>query len=357
MHNSTRLYIFISLLITIFILFLLFNVQILTSTIQNNIQLFLYKLFPAVFPFIFFTNILIETKIAYNLSYGLKKVVAKLFNIPIISCPAVIIGGLLGYPNAAKFTIAEYTDGIITTEDVTCLAIFTSNANPAYIISTIGITMYSNIYIGIILCISHLLSSLILGIATRYNHTNIIQQKSSNSYTYNIKNISFEIISRSIFLTLKTVGIIFTFMTLFSCMATLICTKLNLGINISAIVTGIFEITNGMNLISNSTFSLETKLLLSSFILSFGSFMIIYQIYAVIYTAHIPFFKFLKGKILHGILSSLITAVIISIFKDYIRASTVFSNISTFTYISHSNISYILAITCFLLYALFHKKR
>lgn len=331
--NKQKLtYIFLSVTFTFIIIYLLFSSSTLSTNLKLNVDLFLYKLLPSVFPYIFLTQVLIESGLIYHLSWGLSKFASKLFHIPEICCPAIIISLLMGYPNAAKCIVKLYENGKINSTHVQQLLGFTSLASPAFVISTLGMAFYTSITLGVILLVSHILSSLILGIFLGIKYKNIIQQTSNNSYILSKKTKGFEIISNSIFGTLKTLGIIFCFMAIFSNIATILCSTLNLNANTSSIIMALTEITSGLSALSSSTLDTYTKILITSFCLSFGSFMIIYQIYAVAYTCHIKFLVFLKHKLIQGILSAIITYVLIKLFKFELPTTPAFSNIQTATY-------------------------
>lgn len=348
-----------SFLITLFICFMLFNSSISFTSITNTVNIFLYNMLPAIFPFIFITNILIKSGASHNLTYGLSKFVSKLYNIPVICCPAIIMGFLLGYPNAATHLNHLYTENKINSKTILKMLSYTSNASPAFIIATIGIGFYNNIYIGIIFLVSHFLSALILGLLLRNTDTNIIQQNTIKSYTKYEKTSKdmFLVITESMICTLKTLGIIFCFTTIFAIISTFFCNILNLNGNLSTIVTAILELTHGMQQLASSSFSLDTKLILTSFFLSFGSFMIIYQIYAVVHSSKISLFKFIFYKILHGIISSIITYTLLCIVNLQLKVIPTFSNIQNVKYTKLPEIIYILAITIIFTYIFFRNKR
>lgn len=332
LNKQKTKYIFLSVITTVFVVFLLLNSTTLSTNLKLNVELFLYKLLPSVFPYIFLTQVLIESGLIYNLSWGLSKFASKLFHIPEVCCPAIIISFLMGYPNAAKYIATLYNNNQIESKQAEQLLGFTSLASPSFVISTLGIAFYTSSTLGIILLVSHILSSLILGILLGIKYKNIIQQTSNNLYILSKKTKGFEIISNSIFGTLKTLGLIFCFMAMFSSIATIVCNTLNLSKNVSCIIMALTEITSGLNALSSSTLDANAKILITSFVLSFGSFMIIYQIYAVSYTCKISLITFLKHKLIQGGLSTIITYVLIKLFKFELPLSPAFSNVQNTSY-------------------------
>lgn len=339
-HKSSKYNILFSFLITLLIIYILYNSSAIAATIKTNITLFLYNLIPAIFVPIFITNILIQSNAIYSISFGLSKLACKIFKIPAIACPVIFIAMFLGYPNSAKFLSTLYSKNLVTKNECTKILSFTSNANPAYIVSTVGIAFYQNVQIGIILLISHILSSLILGILLNIRDKNIIQQSIQKEYSKVQKNLGFNVIFNSIFSTLRTLALVFSFMTLFAIISSTICSKLNLTGIAQAMFTGLFEITNGLSLLSTCGIDFTLKMVLSSFILSFGSFMILYQIYAVSYNCGISFKKFAFNKVKHGVLSSIITYILVKALNICDTYTPVFSN----NYISSAKASSLLFI-------------
>lgn len=80
----------------------------------------------------------------------------------------------------------------------------------------------------------------------------------------------------------------------------------------TSIISGIIELTNGINklsLIGNS----NSHIVLASFLLGFGGISVLFQVYSVISKSDISIKPYLYGKILQAIISSLITLVILKI--------------------------------------------
>ena len=150
--------------ITIFclIIFLLLNSKLIIASVSNSTTLFISKLIPTLFPYLLITELLINSNAINNLAYGMDNIISKLFHIPKNSASTVIVGFLLGYPNAAKCILNQYKKQQIDTKVSTKLVSFTSNANMSFVIATIGIGMFQSVEIGIILLISHFISSIII---------------------------------------------------------------------------------------------------------------------------------------------------------------------------------------------------
>lgn len=349
-----------NMLIFALILFLLLNSKILITSINNSIDIFVYKLVPALFPYLLITEILMRSNKIYDLSYGISYALYKLFRIPNHATATVIIGFLLGYPNAAKCVLKMYNEGQIDKRLANKLISFTSNANPSYIIATIGIGVFKSFDIGVLLAISHYLSAIIIGVflTPSYNN-NIIQQTKVNSNSFAKIYSPFDLLSTSILGSLKTLAYIFAYTTIFSLIPTVIFNVLNLPSIIKATIIGLCEISNGINNIQLLSVSLNLKIVLTSFILSFSSLMILVQIFTFASKAQVCFKDLLKYKLWQGGLSSIITYILLNYI--YTPTHSVFASIDNVVdnlYTSHSTI-YItsLIIIILLSFGIFGKKR
>jgi len=301
-----------NLLIFTIVFYLLMHSKILVGSISESTNIFISKLIPALFPYLLITELLINSGKINNLSYGLSNIISKIFNIPKHTTASVIIGFLLGYPNSAKYILKMYNDKQIDGKLATKLVSFTSNANMSYIIATIGIGMFQSVEVGIILCVSHFLSAIIIGafFTPSYNNT-IIQQTNVNSNSFKKICSPFELLYTSIYGTVKTLAFIFSYTVIFSLVPTIIFSDLNLNQTIKTVMTGIFEISNGINAVPLLNISLSSKIVLTSFILSFSSLMILMQIFSFAFQAKVKFKDLVKYKLLQGVISCIITYIVI----------------------------------------------
>ena len=293
-------------------------------SIRNTIGIFLDSVMPSLFPFILFTNILILS----GISKSITKYFKKYGNLIYVS----IIGFFCGYPMGAKATYSLYSEGKITKKQATFLMSFANNCNPIFILSTIGICILDNIYIGLILLISHYLAAIIICIFN-FTHNDIIHENIENSNIFpkkedkNLHKSSFEILDMSIKSTFITLGNILAFIIIFNlCFSIIeiILIKLNVSKDIIYSLSGFFEITNGTRLIYlNTNFNFPFTISLISFMLSFSGFSIIFQVYSCIYKAKIKLWYIVKNKLVQGIISSVITYFLMS-----------FNNIQNIQYIN-----------------------
>lgn len=272
---------------------------------------------PSLFPFILFTNILILCDIS--------KVINKIFKKNGNIIYAGIIGFLCGYPMGAKAAYTLYSQNKISKKTANFLMSFANNCNPIFIISTIGLCVLNNMYIGILLLISHYLAALIICIIN-FAHNDIIHENTENSNNFKENNDKilhksmFENIDLSIKSTFVTLGNILGFIIIFNLAFSILETmliRLNVSKNIIYTLSGLFEVTNGTKLFYlNTNFNFNLSMAIISFMLSFSGFSIIFQIYSCIYKIPIKLWHLIKYKLIQGILSGVITYILLNILTN-----------------------------------------
>ena len=142
------------ILFTISILFLLIFSKDNYNSVKNTVQIYIYSIIPSLFPFIFFTEFILNTDILNTVQNTTGKYIAKFFRVSKRSSPAILTGFLCGFPMGAKTVSYLYDTKQISVKESIKLLSYVNNCNPAFIISTIGIGIMYNIKFGIIFGIS-----------------------------------------------------------------------------------------------------------------------------------------------------------------------------------------------------------
>lgn len=171
----------------IFILYLFFLVLFTKSNFnaaKKGITLWANNVVPSLFPFFVAVELLKHTNLIYFLSIKLDKYMKPIFNLPGVASFPFVMGLISGYPVGAKIVSDLYSNNLCTKKEAERMLAFTNNSGPLFIIGTVGCSFYSNTSIGILLLISHILSSIsvgiILGIASRIAPLNQFSNKFNN---------------------------------------------------------------------------------------------------------------------------------------------------------------------------------
>ena len=326
---SLKKYFFTTLTILFTICLILFSKTNLDAA-QDGLTLFVTSVLPSLFPFFIATELILKTNLICILGKYLNKFIKPLFNVSGVSIMAIILGIISGYPIGAKVVCDLKKEKRISKLEAERLIAFTSNSSPLFILGTVGISLFGSKKIGIILLVSHILSSISVGLIFRFWKKNIPEFSNYTlSYPYknqeenhliklsNLGEILGEAIKKSIFTILNIGGFIVLFSVIISILENsgiinIISNIFSLfGFNkqiINSLFFGIIELTNGINLISRYFYSLPTiSILITSFILGFGGISILLQIYSIIIKENISIKPYFYGKLLQGFISVFIT--------------------------------------------------
>lgn len=322
------------LLLFLFILFLIILLlcfsNIYVDSISSTLDIFLNSVFPALFPFMLFTEIILQTKIIDGLNNIFKPFLTKLFNISKYCITPVILGFLCGFPSGTKATNELIKEKKISRREAIILLSLTNNFNPAFIVSTIGVTLFHSMKIGIILFFTHYISAISLGIIISKIYPRDIIHENTKNLNRKFKNpaLSLRKVILSPFISL---GMVLSFMIIFNLIYDYflyIFNYLNLYIN-----PAIFEITRGSKEIIFLNLPLNNIIVLESFFLGFSGLCILFQIYTSLEDINVKFSLIVILKLFHGIISSIISIILLKLlnisFINTMFSITSFKNIDT----------------------------
>ncbi len=328
-------------------IFLLFTLGLLLFSksnlpaVKSGLTLWATSVVPSLFPFFVATELLMHTNIVTILGRILNKYMKPLFNVRGEGSFAFVMGLISGYPIGAKIATNFRKNNICTKEECERLLSFTNNSGPLFIIGTVGILMFKNSTIGLLLFTTHLLACITVGFLFRFWKKNIHNElRLSNSNNSNIKNnVSIsnlgEVLAESINSSISTLLLIGGFVVLFSSIISIckssgmlnlfeyIFTPLFNSINIDTsfikpLFTGFLEITNGINAISNiACKNLSYNIIFSAFLLGFGGISILLQVYSITSKSDLSIKPYIYGKLLQGIFASFYTYIFINVFPFF----------------------------------------
>lgn len=332
----------VSILFFIFtICLVLFSKQNIVAA-KNGLVLWANNVVPSLFPFFIATELLSHTNLVNYIGKLFNKIMKPLFNVSGIGAYALTLGIISGYPVGAKIVTNFREDNLCSKEEAERLITFTNNSGPLFILGTVGIGLFYDISIGILLLITHLLSALTVGIIFRFwKYKSVINDNCTTiSKSYYNKNISppkFSdlggIISDSITKATSTTLLIGGFVVLFSVIISILNTSKMFtllsdllapvfslfGVSkefLEPLFSGMVELTTGVNLISQvpSKF-LSINIVLCSFLLGFGGISIFLQVFSIISKSDISIKPYIIGKLLQGVIAAFYTYIALNNLK------------------------------------------
>lgn len=340
-------FIFISvrknLLTILFVLFLIGLVLFSKDNLEaakSGLTLWVVSVVPALLPFFIACELLSYTNIIDYLGKRLGTLMRPVFHVPGEGAFPLLMGIISGYPVGAKIVTNFRKNGICTKEEAERLLTFTNNSGPLFIIGTVGISLFGNTTIGLILFVTHFLSSLTVGFLFRFWKSQ--RQSSSSSFVSSVPN-SYQklpptfhnlgtILQNSIMNSIHTIVMIGGFVMLFSVIISIlkhtrILDLFSLSISplletlhlpssfANGLLTGIIELTNGVSAIANIPFkAISVNMIICAFLLGFGGISILLQVFSIISTSDISIKPYLIGKLLQGLFAAFYTYLLVTHF-------------------------------------------
>lgn len=345
-----------NLLTILFALFmiclLLFSKQNMTAA-KDALILWVNSVVPSLLPFFIATELLSYTNIASCIGKLFNPIMRPLFRVPGIGGYAFIMGIVSGYPIGAKIVTEFRQKGLCSKEEGERLLAFTNNSGPLFIIGTVGISLFGNVTIGLLLFLTHIMACITVGIMFRFwkkdsvsSHNNVsalLKQKHNPEL-----NKLGEILSNSISNGISNVVLIGGFILLFGLIisilnhsgmmdfiANFISPFLNLfGISSTfaePMISGIFELTNGVKLVSSiPNKAISINIIICAFLLGFSGISILLQIFSITSKSDLSIKAYILGKFLQGCFAAFYTYLLIHFFPVFnLDLVPIFSNSSS----------------------------
>lgn len=300
-------------------LFFIFPKTIIES-VTFSFSIWLDNLLPTIFPFLILGYFITNYGISNFFSEILKPLVQNLFHLSSSSGFIITLSILSGFPSNAKFIKDTLDNNEITIVDANHLLKFCFYPNPLFVIGTVGTIFLGNTSLGIIILISHILSSFIIAFIFRPRQKIETEAISFSNMFYEIKkkrksSITFASVLKQACLTsLDTMFLLLGIITVFLILTNLTSHFLSLPPIFDSLFRGSLEMTQGLKIISFLDNTLFIKTILSSIILSFGGICIHTQIFSILENNSFSYSKFLLFRMIHVIFSVIFTTILFFVF-------------------------------------------
>lgn len=295
--------------------------------------------FPSLLPFFIVSELLIGFGVVKFIGVLLEPLMRPIFRVPGVGGFVWAMGMASGNPAGAKLTARMRQEKQLTSIQAERLVSFTSSSNPLFIFGAVAVGFFDKPALGILLAAAHYLGNLCVGLTMRFYGKTDESLKSEKRrflpspvqafkelHSTRVKETRplGKMLGDAVISSIQTLLMIGGFIILFSVfnkiLAIIHVTQL-IGAIFSGVlalfhitadlsvplITGIFEITLGNQLVSETDAGLLDKVMIASFILAFGGLSIQAQVASILADTDIRFKPFFLARILQGIYSSFIT--------------------------------------------------
>lgn len=308
---------FLIIVTSIMLGLLIANPKLAINSVLDGIKLWFYNVMPSLFPFMIFSNILLQLNAAYILQLLFNKIMNKLFNISGSGILAIVMGYLSGYPLGSKLVCDLRKEDVISLNESYKLLAMCSTTGPAFIIGIVSIQMFDNLSIVPILLVSNYLGGFLNALLFRHFY-----KETLSLYSYKkSENKSFSVIlNSSIVESIQSILKIGGYMVFFNILIYYLdaTNVLDIFTNfftnylntfhlsdglIKGCFYGLFEITLGINVISKCSDPLIIKVAITAFIIAWSGLSIHMQTNSFLMETDIKYSRFLFGKTTQSVLS------------------------------------------------------
>ena len=274
----------------------------LLSCVNLSINIWKNNIFTSLFPFLIVSNILI--------SYGINDLISEIFK-PVMrlfrtnsKCASVFVLSILsGFPGSSIYCKRLLDSKEIDEDDASKVLTFSHFSNPLFILNNISLILNNNIAYMILFI--HYFTNIIIAFLFR----NYCPKKDNSKIKIRLKikdNKIGNVLASSINNTISTLLTILGTVTVFLCLSTIIINLFKLDGISKVLVSGIFEITQGLVLLNKISISLKIKSIIAIMFLSFGGISIHVQMISILSETKIRYYPYLLARIIHSIVSGLL---------------------------------------------------
>ena len=269
---------------------------------KRGLEICFYSVVGAVFPFMILTDAFVAFS-DFSSSKRIKAIFERLFSINGCGICAFIAGIFCGFPMGIKVARDLYLSGRISKEECERLIGFSTAPSPAFLISAVGLGMRGSAKDGAILYISTILSLVLVGIIFGIGKKHDTKSEAARQTDFNIVKSLSNAASGTLFIC--------SVITFFS------------------VVIGLFEelfskdalliLVPFMEISTASAFLAEFDgafiFSLCAFACSFSGISVILQGKHLLFGTGISINRYIKMKLLSGVIAALIASLLLSAFK------------------------------------------
>lgn len=294
----------------IILIFILFNRDIVSNTVISSFYIWFNTLVPSMFPMFVTSEILINANFVLYIPRFITNFFMRIFNVSKEAVLTILISLIAGFPNNALAIRTSFDAGFISRGECEHLLYICHFANPLFVLETVGVFYLKNNIYGVIILVSNIISSFIIGIILR--RRNIPTNNKYISKKVNCQSFG-TLLSNSIKKSVNTLLMISGVIASFLIVSSLICYIFNFNDYIRTFIYGLFEMTMGIRSLSLLNILDIYKVMLSSVILSFGGLSIHLQVISIL-DDKIRYRNYFIGRIYQATISLTLSGVLFILF-------------------------------------------
>lgn len=322
---------------------MIFSPAAALESAEKAINLWMFTVLPSMFPFFFCTDLLIRSGMHIRLGRLFERPAEKIFGVPGIAGFVCISSVLSGYPAGARVLGELYGQGQLSRRNVREILTFCSTSGPLFVLGAVGAGMLHSEAAGYVILCAHYLGAFVTGLllirgsvlrrllpafsvrisgrraaedsAAQMQNSGTAARIRSSQKTQTRNAESFpEMMTGAILSSFHSLavigGYIIIFMIVTDAVAGLIDFLPEAAETAGNILTGCLEMTVGCSRAACSSAGADFRIILCTFIISFGGFSVAAQSMSVLKNSGVRPGYYLRFKLLQGLISAVCAGVI-----------------------------------------------
>ena len=292
---------------------------------SNGLLLWFHNVLPNLLPCVILSNLMVSLNITGQISKVFYPFLGRLFRVSAEGCYPIAMGLLSGIPMGAKSTADQLGEHKINRKEGQFLLGMCNNASPMFIIGYIAITQLKlpqiKYALFAIIYFSAILGAVLLRFITGFkntgqkNQSRIMLRAAALPTGSSPHRFSFDLLDRSILNGFEVVTKIGGYIILFSILAQILHTILpNMGVW-KLLIMGLLEITTGISQIASSSLDQSIKIVLVTFLTTFGGLSGVAQTKSVIGNQGLSIKSYIFVKCISACIALALTYLYVTIGK------------------------------------------
>lgn len=280
---------------------------------------------PSLFPFFVLSSLVVELGMSRYLGRLLEPVMSPLFRVNGNCASALALGFIGGYPVGARTAIQIYKNGQCSRTEAERMLAFCNNSGPAFILGVVGAGVFGSGAAGLLLCLTHLLASLAVGVLFRFYKPGEVPRTSrvrraqfqtasfSRAFTGSVTGALQSTLNICAFILFFTVFLrILAYAGFLKTLGGILSVLLApLGMDqtwAERLLTGLVELSSGVSSLTDG--ALSGRLSMAAFMLGWAGVSVHCQVLAFLGDSGLSARTYVTGKLLHGVFSAVLARVL-----------------------------------------------
>ena len=307
---------------TFFILFCLLlilrNSEIAIEYIHRGLLLCAKTVIPALFPFMVLSEIIVGGELGEQVLKLLARPLYVILRLPPAGSIAVLLGLICGSPVGAKCAIRAFECGRLSQNEAERVIACSSAPSSAFVISAIGVSLWSNRRFGIALYACVLLSSLITGILLAQRARKFPVTQKTAPYRSAPSPIDAKLFTSAVASSTKSILLVCAYVVFFSAFVGtlgILLGQCHLPQSLTALLFCIFEISGGVSQASAMGGN-QLAILFTAFAVGWSGLSVHCQILSLCDSTALSLRPYFKAKLLQAVLCPILFLLCTILFPE-----------------------------------------